>query len=285
MNTKTTEGGAPAPVETDAVKALETVESESEQKSEGEIEADKAKTETEGDAKEGEAEKVETEAEGDDQEPEEKPETKQQRKRRIRREREDAAQHALANSERELQAIKKRLARYEDVDPDKADNYDAATAQNVVNKTLRAQEQARLEEVEAERERLTKQAENERAETWREKVAELTHIKDFYQKVHEDKSLPFSPPLVEMIADMDRGPEVAYYLATNKHELQRLAEMPPTRAAIELGKIEAGLALPKPKVKSTAPPPIKSLKGSMAEAEPDLSKMDFNSYRKARLGF
>lgn len=286
MNIKATEGAASAPVESDAVSAPETVEHESEKAEDDE--AKDTKKDADGGEPDGAPEKPSAdESDSDEEDSEEKAETetKQQRKRRLRREREDANQRALADAERELSQIKKRLSKYEDVDPNKAEDYDSAAAQNAVNRALRTQEQARLEDVEAERARIAERAKADRAEAWREKVAELTHIKDFNEKVHADTTLPFTPPLVELIADMDRGPEVAYYLATHKDELQRLAEMQPTRAAIELGKIEAGLSTLKPKLKSSAPPPLKPVRGSGAEGEPDLAKMDFNSYRKARLGF
>lgn len=289
MKVDTLEGDATAPDELAADQAAETPKPDAEKdETENGDEAPEAEPSDNLSDEEGEKPTTpqtddaddEDEPEGDEQEPVK--ETKSQRKRRLRREREEALQKQVAEKDRELAAMQKRLDKFKEVDPNAADDYDAAVAQNASYRTRKAEIQADIEEAEAERNRIAEQASAARVEAWNEKVSELTHIKDFADRVYGDKDLPFTPQIVEVIADMDRGPEVAYHLATHKEELRRLASMPPTRATLELGRIEAGLSYPKPKTKTAAPAPLKTLKGSTTAPDVTLENADYEAYRKMR---
>lgn len=278
MTVETPEGDAQALVETDAEEANGTAENQSENTEAetdeaGEVESD------EGAARPAEA--ADDSADDTDDATEAK-KTKRQRQRQERREREEALRRDLAAKDKELDRLNKRIAKLTPVDPNAAPDYDAAVAENAQKQVKKAEISADLEELEAERKEIADKASAARKAAWDEKVADLTHIKDFAEKVYGDPSLPFTPQIVETIADMDRGPEVAYHLANNKAELLQLAEMSPMRAAIELGKIEARLVFPKPKTRSTAPPPIKPLKGAATAAEIDLNTANYADYRRAR---
>lgn len=68
--------------------------------------------------------------------------------------------------------------------------------------------------------------------------------------------------MAEAIKTSDVGPEIAYWLGNNVSESKRIAALSPAAQAREIGKIEVGLANPKPAVKaSKAPDPIEPLSG------------------------
>jgi len=282
------EGAIPAPDELDAVKAPET--SEPEVKTEAEpvekTEAEPDQTES----AEAEGEKVETpeapkaepaeeEPESDDQQADK--ETKSQRKRRLRREREEQLRAEVERKDKEIADLKRREAALKDEDPNAADNYDAALAQNIVNRTLRAQTQAQIDAVQAERERVESEAKEAARAAWDEQVAELAHIKDFAQKVY-DPNVPFTSDVAAAITQMERGPEIAYALANDHERLKRLAKLPLLQLGAELARIEAGLTLPKPKLQSSAPAPLKILKGSTTPPDVNLETADYDTYKKLR---
>lgn len=277
MKIEETEGETVAPAESDALDgADETAESTEKDEADGDVEAEAA--EADDHAGEKPASKGSGDAEDEDDEPKE---TKSQRKRRLRREREEALRRELAERDREIRALEAQVESLGDVDLGNADDYDAALAQNAVNRTLRAEREHQLKSAQDHRERAAAEANAARAEAWKEQVSELSHITDFAEKVYAE-STPFTDAIVEAVTTMDRGPEVAYHLATHTEELRRLHGLDPTRLGMALGKIEASLTALKPKMKSSAPAPIRPVKGSAALSEPDLEKLDFESYRRAR---
>jgi hypothetical protein len=86
-----------------------------------------------------------------------------------------------------------------------------------------------------------------------------------------------SQPLAEMVLSSDLPADLAYYLGKNPEVAQKLSRMPPLDAARELGRIEAGLTLPQPKIASNAPPPINPVKPS-GSAGRDPAKMTASEY-------
>ena len=80
----------------------------------------------------------------------------------------------------------------------------------------------------------------------------------------------------EAILELEEGPQVAYHLATNLHELARLNAMSGRQQAIELGKLAAKLATkPEPKRVSAAPEPVKPIKATgSTQKRPDDMTMD-----------
>jgi hypothetical protein len=63
-----------------------------------------------------------------------------------------------------------------------------------------------------------------------------------------------------VIVDSPTGPEMAYYLASNREVAEQIASLPPHLAALEMGRIEGRLSALKevktrPSVVSKAPPP------------------------------
>ena len=111
--------------------------------------------------------------------------------------------------------------------------------------------------------------------------AARTKYEDFDDLV-SDPSLPITVPMAQVIAESEMGPDIAYYLAKNRPDAERIARLSPARAAIELGKIEAKLAsAPAPKAPSKAPAPIEPVGGtSNVPNSPDPDK-NFGAWMKA----
>ena len=92
----------------------------------------------------------------------------------------------------------------------------------------------------------------------------------------------------EVILDSEVGPQLAYWLAKNMGEYQRIAALGPLAAARELGKIEAALTkpaepaqAPKPKV-SSAPKPITPVGGRPSGTTKTPDEMEFQDYKRWR---
>lgn len=103
------------------------------------------------------------------------------------------------------------------------------------------------------------------------------------------------PEVVEVAMESNVGPQLAYHLAKNPQEVERLAKLPPRRRYLELGKLEDRLSAPKQtapvketKKISAAPPPVKPVKGtgkveSNDLSDPNLSYTDWLARRNATL--
>lgn len=105
-----------------------------------------------------------------------------------------------------------------------------------------------------EREEQAKKVETQK--TFKQREADFIKSKPDYQEKVYDPTLPISPAMVELIADSEDGPRLAYHLAENRELARQIAALPPLAAAREIGRIEALLKQPVPKpVVSQAPPP------------------------------
>lgn len=97
-----------------------------------------------------------------------------------------------------------------------------------------------------------------------------------YQAVVTDPSVPISNEMAEVLRNSEAGPQMAYYLAKNKVDAYRIANLPAGAQAYELGKLEAKAALPNVKNISSAPTPIKPLAGGgeATKVDPDTLPID-----------
>jgi hypothetical protein len=83
---------------------------------------------------------------------------------------------------------------------------------------------------------------------------------DFIEKT-SNPDLAISDAMFENIQDSDNGTEVAYYLANNPEEAEKIYNLSPNATARAMGRIEAGLKSPdspepKDKIVSDAPEPV-----------------------------
>jgi hypothetical protein len=115
----------------------------------------------------------------------------------------------------------------------------------------------------------------------RENAARQSHP-DF-DSVVRDPTLPITPLMADVIRESEDGPEVAYYLGTNRNEAQRIASLPLHMQAAALGRISA--ALTKPQATQTRTPPAappKTVSGLSAGLNKDPNDMTMAEYVAAR---
>jgi hypothetical protein len=93
-----------------------------------------------------------------------------------------------------------------------------------------------------------------------------TRIPDFDDKIKafQDMGGKFAPHVIEEVRDSDKGPQLAYFLASNPAIAAELNALNPRDAAREIGRIEASLSLPKPKKQTQAPAPVQPPMGGSA---------------------
>jgi hypothetical protein len=113
---------------------------------------------------------------------------------------------------------------------------------------------------------------------WNDRVAEAKTRHDDWEDVVEGATdVPITGAMRQTIIEMDRGPDVVHFLASNPDEAKRISKLAPFAQARELGKIEDKLEpieAPEPKKAAItkAPAPAKTVRGSSASdagKEPD----------------
>ena len=120
-----------------------------------------------------------------------------------------------------------------------------------------------------------------REASWESKVEAARSTIPDYAQVVGSSDIDVSN-IADALMESDRGPELAYYLATRPELAERLNRMSPVKAALELGRLETSLAAPAVKVASKAPAPATPLRSSGSVAPPNLGSADFETYRAER---
>ena len=141
-------------------------------------------------------------------------------------------------------------------------------------------------------ERFSKEREQQRAS--QAEVEQRTVIERFQKAIQEESKAisdfedvlsasdaPMTKAMSEAIVNSDIGPKLAYHLAKNPDEAERIAALPAARQAVEIGRLEAKLSdtpttEAKPKTPSRAPEPIKPVSGKsgVVDAEPSHERPD-----------
>ena len=134
-------------------------------------------------------------------------------------------------------------------------------------------------------------AQNEAAAQWDKRLDEARkQLEDFDDLVLENDQVNITDAMKQAIFEADRGPEVAYFLATNPAEAERIAKLSPVAAVRAIGKIEDGLtpkakAAPttKPKVSSAPAPITPSSRPAANSAKKPLGEVsDYAEYERRR---
>ena len=128
------------------------------------------------------------------------------------------------------------------------------------------------------------QAAKSMADAFAEKVSTvIDRMPDFWDKFN---SIPLTEHAAELVATSDRGPEVAYFLASNPGEARRIADLPSHRQGAEIARIEARLS-PASQVRrvSQAPAPVPTLSGgvspSATKSPGEMTFKEFEAWRAA----
>ncbi len=103
-----------------------------------------------------------------------------------------------------------------------------------------------------------------RQKDYQAKAAEFAKSAPDFHEVTDTYDGPWNNTIAQALIESDMGPQVAYYLAKNPEEADKLDGMNYGQVARYFGRIEAKLESPAPKeVRTTqAPPPIKPVGGS-----------------------
>jgi hypothetical protein len=112
--------------------------------------------------------------------------------------------------------------------------------------------------------------------TYRETIAREKFAD--YDAVARNPNTPITTAMADIIRDSDVGPDLAYHLGKNVTEAARIAALPTTRQAVELGKLEARITAPKPLPKQP-PEPVSPVSAIAAGGRKDPGKMSFAEYK------
>lgn len=208
----------------------------------------------------------------------------------------DRVKAKLAAREAELAEAKAKLAEAESKHkeqvkgkPDPKDyegkSWDEYYADLAEWKASQAIEQ-RLSKKEAEeKERSLREEAQKRQKNYEVSAQKLAkEIPDFVD-VTENYDGPWNPMIAQALIDSDMGPQVAYFLAKNPEEAEKLDGMNYGQISRFFGRIESRLESKSPEVKTTqAPPPIKPVGGtSKGSYDPYGDKSESNeAYMKWR---
>jgi hypothetical protein len=138
------------------------------------------------------------------------------------------------------------------------------------------------------------EAERQKAvDAWAARAAETRkQVPDYDDVMAEADDVIISDAMQQTILEADRGPEVAYWLAQNREEAERIAKLPALAAARAIGRIEAGLpqlktdGSPGPKRTTSAPRPVTPVTGgkttAVASIHDEETAADYNAWETAR---
>jgi hypothetical protein len=110
---------------------------------------------------------------------------------------------------------------------------------------------------------------------------------DFGEVVVNDDTAPYTPMVIDALAEIENADDVAYYLAKNRLEAIKVSRMTPMAAAMEIKRIEMQIKQNNPTppnlkgVVPNAPPPIKPA-GSTNQVTRDPDKMSQQEFEKWR---
>jgi len=158
-----------------------------------------------------------------------------------------------------------------------------------------------LETVEKQQRTKSEQSEHDRAQQQffqREEAAadayeDYEDVSTAASQAISDSDTPTAANLGHALIASEKGPELLYHLGKNPVETQRLLQLPPVLALIELGKLEARIAQdkdaepgkPPPRITQATPPHMPLRKTSAAAQHFDplnpSSYRDFAGYEKA----
>jgi hypothetical protein len=95
-------------------------------------------------------------------------------------------------------------------------------------------------------------------------------------------NVPVSDTVASLIIESEKGPLLAHHLAKNPSLAADLNRMPPLKAALEIGRLETRLSLPKPNGATKAPSPTNPPKGGAApRPTPGQSMADYEKWRNS----
>ncbi|MGE5621429.1 MAG: hypothetical protein ACM3VY_00230 [Candidatus Bathyarchaeota archaeon] len=132
------------------------------------------------------------------------------------------------------------------------------------------------------------------AKAWSDRQESVRNELPDYDEVLVASDIALPGHVMQAIVESDVGPKIAYHLAKNPAEAEKLLAMTPTAALKEIGRIEGRLsasatssttaqpAASKPVETSKAPAPISPVSGSSSAEVKDPEKMSFEEWKEYR---
>lgn len=119
--------------------------------------------------------------------------------------------------------------------------------------------------------------------TYRERSDAFAKDHADYAEVTGRDDIEISMAMSHAILNSERGPDLAYYLGKNPDEAARIAALDPTRAVLELGRLEAKLSAPAqtPRLQPK-PDPIRPLGSTSPAANFDPNEASMDDYAAHR---
>ncbi len=120
---------------------------------------------------------------------------------------------------------------------------------------------------------------------WEERAAKFTEDHPDYHAVVTNPTIKMTSEMVEVMAESDKGPEMAYHLGLNPDKAARIARMSTVQQAAAIGRLEAEVSKPAPKPQLTsAPTPPTSVGGQQPTVDVmELPIEDYMAQERARL--
>jgi hypothetical protein len=140
--------------------------------------------------------------------------------------------------------------------------------------TAAALETAKADQAKAEQ---TRQAATLEA-SFQERVDAFEEDHPDYEEVVMKPDLFTNPVMGQAIKEADDGPEIAYYLAQNRAEHDRISKLSPLKVVYEIGKISTKLATPVAPPPKPVPKPISPIRARNTAGEKDPAEMSMAEY-------
>jgi hypothetical protein len=162
--------------------------------------------------------------------------------------------------------------------------YQAALVEHVKAETARElREEFRKEQAQ--------KTQQERLQSFSKREQEFASKHKDYLDLTRDRSLPISQTMADLVQETESGPEILYYLANNRDEAMRIAQMDERSAARAIGRIESKLEkapapAPAPKPVSKAPPPppqIEAVEPAVSKDPSEMTDAEFAKWRKRQI--
>ena len=236
-----------------------------------------------------EQEKSEEAAEGADGKDGEETETKSQRRRRMRREREEAREAEISRLAKENERLRQQASRLRQPRPEQFDNdaeYLAAMAAYNVRKQDTEEAAQRLNsEYEAVQSDDEKTFGEQMDDFLSDGAKKYTDFATKLKRKPQEGGPNITPVMAEALIESDMGVDVAYYLATNVKEAEKIAKLPPVAQARAIWELESKVQDQRKPAVSKAPPPVKPVRGSSGNTKPvsEMSMAEYAAYRNRQI--
>ena len=135
---------------------------------------------------------------------------------------------------------------------------------------------------EAEQRAQRESEKRQRQAEYQAKIAKYAEANEGFVETLMESQVSISDDVTEVVMGSEKAAELTHWLADNPAEAARINTLPPIEAARELGRIEAGFAIAKPKVASDAPSPQTDITGGDEAPAGLRDDMDIDEWMRRR---